>query len=62
MFLTKVVKKIEIHILCPIIIFPAKRVVCEIMWKSMVEPDRTGMTNNMMQENELCMLSEQSQN
>jgi len=27
-----------------------------------VEPDRTQMTNNAMQENELCMLSEQGRN
>ena len=62
MFLTKVIKKIETHILCPIIIFLANPVVCEIMWESMVESDRTHMTNNTMQENELCMLSEQGKN
>jgi hypothetical protein len=62
MFLTKVVNKIKTHILCSKIIFPANRVVCEILWRSMVEPNRTGTANNTMQENEFCMLSEQGKN
>jgi len=62
MFLAKIVKKIKTHILCPIIIFPANPVVCETMRKNIVEPDRTQMTNNARQENELSMLSEQGRN
>ena len=45
MFLARVVKKIKTHILCPTVIFPANRVVCETMWENMVEPDRTQVTN-----------------
>jgi len=44
MFQTKLVEKIETHILCSLIIFPENRVVYEIMWKSVVEQDRTQMT------------------
>jgi hypothetical protein len=40
----------------------ANRVVCEIMWKNMVEPDRTQMENNTMEENALCLLNEQVKN
>jgi hypothetical protein len=41
MFQTKVVDKIKTHILCSITFFSENRAVCEIMWKNMVEPDRS---------------------
>jgi hypothetical protein len=39
MFQTKVVDKIKTHILCSITFFSENRVVYEIMWKNMVDPD-----------------------
>jgi hypothetical protein len=53
MFQTKVIEKIKTHILCSIT-FSANRAVCEIMWKSMVEPDRPQMT--IYTAHALCML------
>ena len=43
MFQTKVVEKIKTHILCSITFF-LNRAVYEIMWKSIVEPDRPQIT------------------
>jgi hypothetical protein len=44
MFLTKNVEKMETHVLCSVTSFPEKLAVYEIMWKSMVETDRTQTT------------------
>jgi hypothetical protein len=49
MFQTEFVEKIKTHILCSIITpppfpFPENRAAYEIMWKNMVQPDRTQMT------------------
>jgi hypothetical protein len=45
MFREQVVKKIEQHILCSIkFLFSENPFVYEIMWKNMLEPDRTYMT------------------
>jgi hypothetical protein len=41
MFETEVVDKIETHVLFSIIFFFETRAVCDIMWKNMVQPDRT---------------------
>jgi len=46
----KVVEKIKTHILCSIILFSKNCNVYEIMWKNMVEPDRSQMAHM------LCML------
>ena len=43
MFQTKVVDKIKTHILCSII-FSENRAVYEILWKNVVQPDRSQMT------------------
>ena len=43
-FQTKVVEKIETHILCSITFFKKNRVFYEKMWKSIVEPDRPRKT------------------
>jgi len=45
MFQTKVVEKIKTHILCSVTFFPPENLaVDEIMWKSIVQPDRPQMT------------------
>jgi uncharacterized membrane protein len=45
MFRTKVVEKIKTHILCSVYSpSPRNRVVYEIMWKNVVEPNRSQMT------------------
>jgi hypothetical protein len=44
MFQTDVKKKIETHILRSITFFFTYRAVYEIIWKSMVDPDRTQVT------------------
>ena len=43
MFETKVVEKLETHILCSITFF-SNRAVCEIMWKNIVDRGRPQMT------------------
>jgi hypothetical protein len=43
MFRTKLVGKIETHTLCALAFYPENHVVYAIMWKSVVEPDRTQM-------------------
>jgi hypothetical protein len=40
MFQTKVVEKIETHILCSINFFSENRIIYKTMWKNMVKPDR----------------------
>jgi len=42
-FQTKVVDETKTHILCSVT-FSENHVVCEVMWKNMVEPDRPQMT------------------
>jgi hypothetical protein len=42
MFKTKVVEKIETHILFSVI-FSENRAVYEVMWENMVQPDRPQM-------------------
>jgi hypothetical protein len=44
MFQSEVVDKIKTDALYPINFFPDNRVVYEIMWKNMVQPDRPQMT------------------
>ena len=45
MFETKVVEKIKTHILCSTTSFLSEnRVIFEIMWKSILEPDQPQMT------------------
>jgi len=44
MFQTKVAEKIKTHILCSVIFSMENRGVYEIMWQSMVDPDRPHMT------------------
>jgi len=41
---TKVVEKLQTHILYSIIFFSEKRVICEIMWKNIAERGRPQMT------------------
>jgi uncharacterized Fe-S cluster-containing MiaB family protein len=41
MFQTKVVEKIKIYILCSIPFFSENRAIYEIIWKNVVEPDRS---------------------
>jgi len=43
MFQTKVVEKIKTHILCSIVFL--NRVVYEIKWKNIVQPERPQVTN-----------------
>jgi len=43
MFQTKVVEKIKTHILCSVTFCPENRDVYEIMWRNIVELDRTQM-------------------
>jgi hypothetical protein len=40
----KCLEKIKTHILCSTIFSPENRVVCEIIWKNIVETDRSQMT------------------
>jgi hypothetical protein len=47
MFQANVVEKIKIDILCPTTFF-VDRVVCEIMWKNIVEQDRPQITISSM--------------
>ena len=45
MFQTKVVKKIKTHMLCSLTPpLPENHAVYEVMWKSIVEPDRPAIT------------------
>jgi hypothetical protein len=44
MFQTKVLEKIEIHVLCSVFFFSENRAVYEIMWKNTVQPGRPQMT------------------
>jgi len=44
MFQTKVVEKIKTHILCSWTFFSENLTIYEIVWKNMVEPDRTQTT------------------
>jgi hypothetical protein len=44
MFQTKVVEKIETHILLINFFSPKNRAICDIMWKNIVEPGRSHMT------------------
>jgi hypothetical protein len=44
MFETNVVEEIKTHLLSSINFFSENRVVYEIIWKNMVEPDRSEMT------------------
>jgi hypothetical protein len=48
MFQTRVLEKITTHILFSIKFFPKNRTVCEIMWRNMVEPDRSQMIDNII--------------
>jgi len=43
MFQTKVVEKIRTRVLRSVIFFFENRVVCEIMWKNVVQPNRPQM-------------------
>jgi hypothetical protein len=44
MFHTEVLEKIKTHILFSVIFSPENRVVYELMWKNMVQPDRPQVT------------------
>jgi len=44
MFQTKVVQKIQTHILCSITFFSENRAVYEMKWENIVEPDWPQMT------------------
>jgi hypothetical protein len=44
LFQTKIVEKIQTHILCSITFFPENLAVYEIMWKNMAERGRQQMT------------------
>ena len=46
MFRTRIVEKIETHILCSVT-FSENRAVYELMWKNIVEPGRPQITENM---------------
>jgi len=48
MFQTKVVEKIKTHILCPVDFFWTCAIY-EVVWKNMVEQDKTQMTVNIVQ-------------
>ena len=50
MFQTKVVEEVKTHIMCSIIFFPENFAISEIMWQSMVEPDRPQMKVHDAQE------------
>ena len=43
-FQTKVVEKIKTHILCTVTFFSENHAVYGIMWKNMLQPDRSNMT------------------
>jgi len=47
MYQTKVVEKLETHLLCSITIFFENRAVCEIIWKNVVERGRQQMIGRM---------------
>jgi len=53
MFQTKVSDKIITSILYPITFFSENRVVYKILWRNVLQPDRTQMTNNTQELREL---------
>ena len=48
MFEIKAVEKIKTRILCSVTFFSENRVVCELMWEKMMQPETPQMTVRRM--------------